>query len=31
MPPDHFSIHADLMLSRLRGDAEFKQLLRPKD
>jgi tetratricopeptide (TPR) repeat protein len=31
MPPDHFSIHADLMLSRLRGNAEFEQLLRPKD
>ena len=31
MPPDHFSIHADLMLARLRGNAQFEQLLRPKD
>jgi len=31
MPPDHFSIHADLMLSKLRGYAAFEQLLRPKD
>ena len=31
MPPDHVSIHADLMLSPLRGNTEFQQLLLPRD